>query len=200
MVMRLGSRQFGWMFRLVRLLFASALFLASITPSWALAQSTDGPWAEPQNLSHSGVTRNPAIVIDSDAVVHAIWQDDLANFVYTQFDGDQWSAPETTNLDRLFQLPIASESTSGSESAIYTGPNPLFIAGPGEHIFAFWISPKGRLFTSRVKNIGFKHVAAWDSERLITPDVVSFAVAVDALGELHLAYFRTADDPKNPPG
>jgi hypothetical protein len=198
--MRSGSRKFGWIFRLLRLLFVSALFIASIPPSWASAQATADPWAVPVNLSHSGVTLNSAIVVDSDAVVHAVWQDDLANFVYTRFDEDQWSAPETTNLDRLFDLPIASESGNRSELAVHTGPNPLFIAGPGEHIFAFWITPKGRLFTSRVKNIGFKHVAAWDSERLITPDVVSFAVAVDELGELHLVFFRTADDPKNPPG
>jgi hypothetical protein len=188
------------MFRLVRLLFASALFIASITPSWASAQSTYDPWAVPLNLSHSGVATNPAFVIDSEGVVHVVWQDDLANFVYTRFDGDQWSAPEATNLDRLFMLPIARESTSPSQLAIYTGPNPLLIAGPGEYIFAFWISPKGRLFTSRVRNLGFKHVAAWDSERLITPDAASFAVAVDARGELHLAFLRTAIDPANPPG
>src|SRR5919106_5505684 len=151
MVMRLGSRQFGWMFRLVRLLFASTLFIASITPSWALAQSTDDPWAEPLNLSQSGVAMNPAIVIDSDGVVHVVWEDDLANYVYTRFDGDQWSAPETTNLDLLFRMPEPSESTDQSQSEIYTGPNPLYIAGPSQDIFAFWITPQGRLFTSRVK-------------------------------------------------
>jgi hypothetical protein len=186
--------------RLVQLWFASTLLIASISPSWVLAQSSDDPWTVPVNLSHSGVTSNPAIVIDSQGIVHSVWQDDLANFIYTRFDGEKWSAPETTNLDRLFKLPSAEESTSRSELAIYTGPNPLFIAGPGEYIFAFWISPLGRLFTSRVRNENFQLIAAWDSERLITPDVISFAVAVDARGELHLVFFRTADDPANPPG
>jgi hypothetical protein len=198
--MRLKSRQWKWMFRLVGLWFASALFIASIPPSWALAQSSDNPWTVPLNLSHSGVATNPAIVSDSEGVGHALWQDDLANFVYSRFDGDQWSAPETTNLDSLFRLPLASESTSRTQLAIYTGPNPLFIANPNQYIFAFWISPKGRLFTSRVRNPGFKYVAAWDSERLITAGVVSFAVAVDARGEWHLAFLRTAEDPSNPPG
>jgi hypothetical protein len=146
------------------------------------------------------VTSNPAIVIDSGGVVHSVWQDDLAKFMYTRFDGERWSTPETTNLDRLFKVPSAEESTSRSQLAIYAGPNPLFIAGPGEYTFAFWISPLGRLFTSRVRNENFQYIAAWDSERLITPDVISFAVAVDARGELHLAFFRTADDPANPPG
>ena len=92
------------MFRLVNY-FASALLIASIAPSWASAQSTDDPWDEPLNLSHSGVAMNPVFVIDFEAVVHVVWQDDLANYVYTRFDGDQWSTPETTDLDRLFDVP-----------------------------------------------------------------------------------------------
>jgi hypothetical protein len=51
------------MFRLVRLFYAVALFIASIIPSWALAQSIDDLWTTPLNLSHSGVAVNPAIVM-----------------------------------------------------------------------------------------------------------------------------------------
>ena len=178
---------------------STALFIAYVTPSWALAQSTDDPWAEPLNLSHSGVATNPAIVIDSEGIVHAVWQDDLSNFVHTQFDGDQWSAPQTTNLDTLFRLPIPGQSQA-AETSIYTGPNPLFIAGPGKSIYAFWISRQGRLFTSYAQDYEFSHVAAWDPIRLITPGAASFAVTVDARGELHLAYVRTIDDPVYPAG
>ena len=200
MVTRLGSRQCKWMFRLVKSWLVGALFIASSTPSWALAQTSNDPWAVPLNLSHSGVAMNPAIVIDSEAVVHAVWQDEIANFVYTQLEGDQWNAPKTTDLNRLFRMPVASEARDRSQSAIYTGPNPLFIAGPGPYIFAFWISPQGRLFTSKVKNLNFEHVAAWDPGGLIASEVASFAVTVDARGEWHLAYFRTVDDPISPAG
>jgi hypothetical protein len=142
----------------------------------------------------------PDIVIDSGGVVHAVWQDDAANFLYTQLDGDQWSPPETTSLNRLFEMPAASEFAGPSQLAIYTGPNPLFIAGPGQHIFAFWITGEGKLLTSQVRNQNFKHVVAWDSGRTIAHEVASFAAAVDAHGGLHLAFLRTADDPENPPG
>ena len=198
--MRLRSRQFGWIFRLVRLLFAGALCLASTTPSRALAQTTDDPWSVPLNLSHSGVAINPAIVIDSEAIVHAVWQDEIANFVYTRLDGDQWRAPKTTDLNRLFRMPIPSETRDRSESAIYTGPNPLFIAGPGPYIFAFWISPEDKLLTSKVTNRNFDHLGAWGGGGIIASQAASFAVAVDARGEWHLAYFRTVDDPKYPAG
>jgi hypothetical protein len=185
---------------LMRLLFASVLFIASITPSWALVQSTDDPWAVPLNLSHSGVAKDPSFVIDSQGVVHVVWQDDIGNYVYTRFDGDQWSAPETTYLDHLFRLPIAGESPDPSQLEIYTGPNPLLIAGPGQYIFAFWISPQGILFTSKVKNQNFEDVAAWNTRYLITLEAASFAAAVDARGTLHLAYVRSVDDPVNTAG
>lgn len=199
MTMRLGSRQFGWKFRLVRLLFTSALFIASNAPSWALAQTTEDPWAVPLNLSHSGVAINPDIVIDSEAVVHAVWQDEMANLVYTRLDGDQWRAPKTTDLNRLFRMPTESERAR-SESTVYTGPNPLFIAGPGPYIFAFWLTPEGKLFTSKVTNQNFEHFSAWDVGGIIASQAASFTVAVDARGEWHLAYFRTVDDPRAPAG
>jgi hypothetical protein len=46
----------------------------------------------------------------------------------------------------------------------------------------------------------FNNSSAWNPGNLIATDVVSFAVAIDALGELHLAFLGTDDDPANPPG
>ena len=192
----LGSRQSAWIFRLVRLFCVSALFIASITPSLVLAQAADDPWTEPLNLSRSGIAMNPAIVIDSDAIVHAVWQDNLAQYVHTRLEGDQWSAPETTDLDRLFMLPTPGRT----EAAVHTAPNPLFVAGPNQSIFAFWISTDGKLFRSKVRNQSFGDFAAWESGRLIAPEAASFAVAVDALGELHLAFLRPVDEAPNPAG
>ena len=190
---------FGWLFRLVSLLFISALLIASIASSSVSAQSPDDSWAEPQNLSHSGFGKNPAFVIDSDGKGHVIWLDDLGNFMYTQLDGDQWSPPEMTDLNRLFGLPIPGEPTRGAQSVNYTGPNPILMAG-SDQIFAFWISPEGRLFLSRVVNTSFNHFGAWDSERVIAHQAASFAGAVDMNGEWHLAFIRTVEDPQHPAG
>jgi hypothetical protein len=187
------------MFGLVRVLFASALFIVSMTPSSALAQSTGDPWAEPLNLSHSGIAENPAFVIDSDGVGHAVWQDDLGYYVYTRLDGNQWSLPETTSLNLLFGPSLPGE-TRDTQSAIYTGPNPSFIAGPGQFIYAFWISPEGELLTSKVRNPDFEHVTAWQPGRPITAQAASFSVAGDARGVLHLAYVRTVSDAASPAG
>jgi hypothetical protein len=198
--MRLKLRQFGWIFRLVTLWFASALFIVSISPSWAFAQSTGDSWSEPVNLSRSGVATNPNIVADSDGLVHVVWQDDLGEYMYSRFDGEQWSTPEMTGLNRVFRLPGPAEPVDPFQLANYTGPNPLFITGPDKRIFAFWINPEGRVYVSKVDNQDFKNEVAWGSGRLITPGAAYFAAAVDALGILHVAFLRTEDDSDNPPG
>ena len=114
------------MFRLAKLLFACTLFIAPIRPSSVLAQDTDDPWTEPLNLSHSGVAIKPNMVTDSEGFIHVIWQDDLGNYVYSRFDGDQWSSPEITDLNSVFRLPGPDEPVDPFQMANYTGPNPLF--------------------------------------------------------------------------
>jgi hypothetical protein len=139
-------------------------------------------------------------MIDSEGTVHAVWQDETADFIYTRLDGDQWSAPETTDLNRIIGMPIPRESSVPSQSTLYTGPNPLFIAGPGQYLFAFWITRQGKLFTSRVTNQNFDHISVWDTPGVVASDVASFAVSVDPRGDWHLAYFHTVDEPNYPAG
>jgi hypothetical protein len=180
--------------------FAAAVLIMSFTPAWALAQSDDEPWSPPVNLSHSGVATDPDIVIDSEGHVHVLWLDDTANYLYTQFDGKQWSAPETTDLNSRFEMPAPDVSPDPFQLANYTGPNPLFLAGPDKRVFALWIKPEGRVYISNVESERFKDNSAWGSARLITPGATSFAAAVDALGHIHFAFLLTADDTDNPPG
>ena len=197
---RRRSYRSAWLFRLVGIWFAVAQVLALTTPRWATAQTSGDPWAVPENLSHSGAANNPVIVIDSNGIVHVVWEDDFANYVYTQLKDGQWSLPQRTDLHRLFGSPISQEETGQSQAPLFSGPNPLFIAGPGRYIFAFWIAPEGELYVSRVLNDDFMDVTRWDGKQLLSPSAASFSVVVDASGELHLAYMRTVDDPENPAG
>src|SRR5690349_20728151 len=154
MRIRLSLQQFGWTFKLVRCVFAIAVLITSISPSWALAQSDDDPWSPPLNLSHSGVATDPNIVVDSEGRVHTLWFDDSANYLYAQFDGKEWSAAETTRLNSLFRMPAPDEPADPFQLADYSGPNPLFLAGPRQRVFAVWINPEGRVYISNVKEIG----------------------------------------------
>lgn len=194
MLMKLRSKRFGGVVTLGRSLFAFALLVSAMAPSLALAQSSSDPWTEPVNISRSGTALNPSFVMDSEGIGHALWQDENANFVYSQFDGEQWSTPKTTALDRLFDVPLTPASP------VYAGPNPWLVAGPGKTIFAFWLSARGNLLRSKLKNESFGNPASWETGRVISADVAAFTVAIDPLGDLHLVYIRTIEDPSHPAG
>jgi len=199
MIVRKRERRLGWLLRLIGLWFASVLAIVYAAPWQSSAQSTEDPWTKPQNLSHSGSATNPAIIIDSQAGVHVVWQDEFANYVYTRIDGDQWRIPQRTGLHALFGLPSRAENDQ-SNAPLYSGQNPLFIAGPGQYIFAFWIDPQDALYMTRVARNDFMNVDAWSEAYLISATAASFDVDVDARGELHLAFLRTFDDSVNPAG
>jgi len=200
MTTRKRSHHFGRLLRLVELWFTGMLIIASVTPRWALAQSTDDPWAIPLNLSHSGASTNPSIVIDSDAVVHVVWQDEFANFVYSKFDDGQWSAPQRTSLHQLFGSPAFQDDTDQTRESLSTGPNPLFVAGHSRNILAFWITSQGSLRASRVNNRDFMNLADWRDRVVLSSSAASFAAAVDLQGVIHVAYLRTDEGNENPAG
>jgi hypothetical protein len=184
--------------------FAAALVFTSASPQRASAQSTADPWAVPLNLSRSGAATNPAVVVDSEAVTHVVWQDEFADYVYSRLEGDQWTAPEPTDLHLLFELPSSQERNRAAQAPLTTGPNPFFLAGPGPYIFGFWITStigvEGTLYASRVLNSDFMDVAAWGEAQRLSSSAAALAAAVDARGDLHLAYLRTVEDAGLPAG
>jgi len=46
------------------------------------AQIDENRWTEPINLSQSGSTTDPKLIVDANGVVHAIWLDLNAGFIY----------------------------------------------------------------------------------------------------------------------
>ena len=199
MSIRSQSKHIAPMFSLLSVFFICAVLMASIAPSRAFAQSGDDPWSDPINLSRSGFVFNPGLVIDSTGIGHAVWQDDLGNYMYSRFDGEQWSAPIKTNLNQVLRLPAPGES-QGAQAARSDNPKPLFLASPGDYIYAFWISEDGRLFISKVVNDNFEKSNFWDGARVIAPSVTAFAVTLDARGELHVVYQSSPEDTTNPVG
>ena len=190
--------------RLVALWFAGTLVITGAAPQRVAAQSPDEPWATPVNLSHSGTATDPAMVIDAGGVVHVVWRDTSANFVYARLEGGEWSTPRLTELHRRFRVQASQAAArqtraDGTQAVLYTGPNPLFVAGPGQHSFAFWVTPEGLLYSSRAINRDFGLFAGWGATRLLSASVASFAAAVDARGSLHVAFYRIEDSTDNPP-
>jgi hypothetical protein len=200
MAARSGSHHAQRQLKSVVWWLTSAVVIASVGLHSAWAQTTEPPWAEPVNLSRSGAATNPAIVVDSNSVMHVLWQDAFANYVYAQFADGQWSAPQLTNLHRRFGVPPIPEMPGQSEMPPGSSPNPVLVAGPDGHIFAFWITPEGKLYNSRALNSEIAESGGWEATKLLSTSAAAVAVVVDAAGNLQLAFLRTTATAASPAG
>ena len=56
-------------------------------------------WTEPINLSHSGSTGKPQMLIDNTGRFYALWVDKYDGYITTNsFDGINWSKPIPVNF------------------------------------------------------------------------------------------------------
>jgi hypothetical protein len=150
------------------------------TPMLAIAQETDG-WADPVNLSRSGATINPYVVVDTQGLVHVVWEDEFAGWVYTRFDGEQWSTAISVNL------PFATQA--------------LKFASDGQgRIHSFWINQEGAVLHSRVSAANFSNPESWSEPLVLAFSALAFKMTPDSRGEIHLAYTRPMQTIENPAG
>lgn len=198
MSIRRNTRPF--IFVLVMLLSAGSLVFASVTPRAASAQTPEDSWTIPLNLSHTGATTNPALISDSDGVMHVVWQDGFEQFIYSQFVEGEWSPPAQTSLSILFARLATVEADPESEETLNIAPNPLFISSPGGFIYAVWLNSQGALYASRVSNSSFQDLPRWGLPRIISYVAVTFTATVDVNGDLHVAYMKKADVAATPAG
>jgi hypothetical protein len=147
------------------------------------AQSTNSTWSTPVNLSNSGGTDDPAFVIDSNDIQHAIWKDAFAGYVYSRGDGDSWSIPQAAQVPFIIELEL-----------------PRFLAGQQGNIYAFWRNELGELFSSTISGADFGIANTWSGAFRVAESALDFDVLVDDLGNIHLVYIRAFDSPEFPSG
>jgi hypothetical protein len=170
-----------------RILIIALLVLLAFTSllpwhsSLAQDQTPSTTWTAPINLSHSGSTTNPAIVIDSNGIIHVIWEDTIAGEMYSSFDGSQWSAPVVVSL------PFGTAT-------------PKLLADGKGYIHAFWVDQNNQLHYSRVQGDQFANGANWDSSQILASSAVDYDIALDNQDRIHLAYVRALDASGFPAG
>jgi hypothetical protein len=145
---------------------AGTALLGMLLPANAAAQDEAEAWTTPVNLSHSGASRYPRLVLGSGPDLLVVWQDAFAGFVYARSDGTSTSEPEIANLSSLFGFRTGETHASdfSPPSGLTTwrlepGSSPLFVPGTSGFVHAFWIEPDGRLYFSRVSLEGFGNAA-----------------------------------------
>ena len=96
--MHLLNKRFNYLTTFV--LFTILIFASLISwrPISAQSQTGDQAWTTPINLSHSGSTTNPSMVIDSNGIIHVVWEDTIAGEMYSSYDGTKWSTPAPVSL------------------------------------------------------------------------------------------------------
>ncbi len=139
------------------------------------AQTTGGSWSEPINLSNSGSTRDPGLIVDNDGTYHVVWQDDHAGTVYSQYIDGAWSNP------RALKFPFE----------FFT---PRFVKDERGGILAAWLDIDQSLHVSYVNSAQFDQVGSWSAQLTLAESVLSFDITIDSNGKLHLVYLRTETD------
>lgn len=146
------------------------------------AQGIANSWSDPYNLSKSGSTTDPSVVVDSTGIIHAVWQDKFAGSVYSRFEPDNgWSEPQA-----MF-FPFSA----GGASAL----TPITLMSDKEgFIHAFWIGQGNTLYHSSVAEGHFGSSSSWAEPRVFARFVSGFDVQLDDLGNFHVAYVKSQDE------
>lgn len=154
---------------------------------------TDTEWSEPINLSNSGASSDPSIVIDSSGVIHVIWVDAVDGYKYVNSkDGVNWSVPVT--IDFPFD-PILDT-------------RPTLIADASGTIHIFWTHLDDELdedetsefMYGRASSIFFSQPINWAKVEVLASGVLDFDVIADSRSVIHLAYVGSLATEDGPAG
>lgn len=150
------------------------------------AQIDENRWTEPINLSQSGSTTDPKLIVDANGVVHAIWLDLNAGFIYSRLGDDGWSAPAFVD----FPFNPANVEVMVAAGAFDIQP-PLLITDSSGFIHAFWQGALNALLYSRVVAPAIADPSAWLRPRTIAESAADIDIEIDEGGRFHMVYART---------
>ncbi len=150
------------------------------------AQSNED-WGDPLNLSNSGSSVSPSLLVNSKGTIHAFWLDEFNGYQYVNStDGVTWSAPKAV------QVPFPTDLQSPAK--------PLFLAGTGDVIHILWLDRQGALQYRRSSSTSLGSPLSWSSNKVLTDSAVRFDAMVDSKGTLHVGYIKNIEEPKAPAG
>lgn len=165
-------------------LLAGLFILTGPSMGLGFAQGDLDRWQQPVNLSESGSATNPAVVVDSDGVIHTFWTDAFRGSIYTSsVDGSEWSEPLSLTLP-------------------FDEATPALFASQDGYVHAFWIitdGDKNTLYYSRSDNNSIG-AGGWSGREMLAENALDFAVALSEEGDLYLTYLRSLEDASFPAG
>ncbi len=153
-------------------------------------------WQFPINLSRSGATTGPQLVIDSRGTSHILWLDKIEGFGYIVGSGEEWSKPEASEFP-FFTRRYFPDLPDNSPTPLF---KPVLAADGRGQIFAFWVGDKGVLYYSSVPSANFTDYYAWTPRAELADNALIVTVTTGRDGRLHLAYLRPQESDTRPAG
>jgi hypothetical protein len=176
------DKKYFYIAAMILSIIGALIYIGFVTyPGPALAQTAPASWNPPVNLSQSGSTSKPAIVVDSNQHVHVIWLDTYSDYGYAAWDGENWSAP--VGLTYGFYPEI-----------------PTLLPGPNGLVHVFWVTDSGALLYSKVAGDSMGNPASFSSSQVLAGAILNFNVNADEQGNLHLSYIQGPNDNGLPTG
>lgn len=171
---------------------AAAVSLGASVVEYETNAVTD--WSLPLNLSRSGATTDPQLVIDSAGRYHALWRDAIDGFVYATGDGAAWSGLVVIEAPFVTRRYLPEEQVNAPTPAF----TPYLVADAAGNLHAFWVDDSGPeasvLYYSGVPAGQFTTFDAWSPRQPLDNGAVAPSAALDSAGRLHLAYARTVEE------
>jgi hypothetical protein len=162
---------------LFNLVIILEFYSEKVNVSLAQTKTVGQQWTQPINLSNSGSTSKPQLVIDSNGMYHVIWLDHFEGYIYRNSqDGKTWSSAVSVSF------PFRKNDNT-----------PLLVADNSGNIHAFWTDSENVLHYSRVRAQSFGDASAWKSIIGLAESAANFNVAIDSSGNIHLSYVRIVD-------
>lgn len=176
------------------------LFNTMLGPVKTGYAQTDTNWSPPLNLSKSGASVNPSIVVDSDGVIHVIWLDVVDGYKYAySTDGINWSKPKTVD----FPFSPIGETRQPEEDIQLK-----LVADPAGSIHIFWTKPDNEFdedklnefYYARASSIFLSQPLSWAVVTVLDEGVLNYDVFADTRSVIHLSYARSTSTERDPAG
>ena len=138
-------------------------------------------WTAPHNLSRSGGTSHPLLLIGPRQNPHVLWNDNFVGALYQRRDDEGWATPLTVTV------PLTTTEAQ------------VFFDRAGR-MHAVWRDEAEPLQYSRTTEAAGTATGLWTEPVELDEAALHVRSAVDRNGNLHLVYIRSLDGPRRPAG
>lgn len=160
------------------------------------AQSGNGEWVSPWNVSLSGTATEPTVVLSPTGEFYIFWQDRLGGYMLMHQKENRWQAPQRV-LVPFTNPPFSPVVDTDDFGGFY---KPLLRMDEGGRLHALWLDRDRQLNYSYVFVAELFEPEGWEEVAVLAGSVNGFDLVVGDNGRLHLAYVQAGASAQFLPG